>query len=79
MAELFYRSGWMQEELAKKEGKPQPYISRTLRFGRFLNFMPTGINSESAPNGLTERRFRSYSERTVRGRLKALIIDLLPR
>jgi len=35
---------------AEKEGKSQPYIVRQLCFGRFLNFMPFGINPESLPN-----------------------------
>jgi len=64
LAVLFYRSGWTQEELATKEGKGQQHIGRSLRFGRFLNFTPTGVNAESIPNNLTERRFRSYWEQT---------------
>src|SRR5262249_22063488 len=48
---LFYRSSWTQEELTKKEDKAQPYIARRLLFGRFLNFMPTGINPEFMPPG----------------------------
>lgn len=64
LAKLFYRSGWTQEELAAREGKPQSWISRRTLFGRFLDFMPTGINPETAPANLTERRFRSYWDRT---------------
>lgn len=38
LADLYYRSGWMQEALAEKEGKSQSWISIRLLFGRFLNF-----------------------------------------
>jgi hypothetical protein len=37
-----------------------------LLFGRFLNFMPNGINQEFIPANFTEGRFRS-SHRTARG------------
>lgn len=67
LAVLFWRSQWTQHELAAKEGKPQPYITRLVRFGRFLNFMPTGINIETAPNNLSERRFRDYWDQTTKG------------
>jgi hypothetical protein len=63
LAALFHRSNWTQEQLAKKEGKAQSWIARRLLFGRFLSFMPTGINAENVPTNLTERRFRSYWER----------------
>jgi hypothetical protein len=66
-AALFYRSNWTQEQLARKEKQSQAYIARRLLFARFLNFMPHGINSETADlltRTLTERRFRSYWERT---------------
>jgi len=61
LAKLFVSSGWTQQELAEAEGKKQPWIDKHMRFGRFLNFNPSGINYE---NTLTERRFRSYWERT---------------
>lgn len=64
MADLFIRSGWTQEELAAKEGKDQAWVTRRLRFGRFLNFMPNGINAENLPDGLTEGRFRGFWEQT---------------
>jgi hypothetical protein len=60
---LFHRSNWTQEQLAKKEGKSQRHIGRLLCFGRFLSFSPMGLNAETAPKNLTERRFRSYWER----------------
>jgi hypothetical protein len=63
LAVLFYRSGWTQEQLAKKEGKSQPAIVCALRFGRFLSFITGGNNSEIAPN-LTERSFRAQWEKT---------------
>ena len=64
LAGLFYRSGWTQQELAEVEGKNQSWVTRRVRFGRFLENMPDGINPDSLPKNLTERRFRSYWERT---------------
>jgi hypothetical protein len=65
MALLFARSGWTQEELARKEDKGQAWIALRLRFGRFLNFNTTDVvNAEGIPNNLTEGRFRGYWERT---------------
>jgi hypothetical protein len=81
MAEFFYRSGWTQEELAKKEGKSRQWIEKRLRFGRFLSFATSVANSELAPNNLTEGRFRSYWERTEgsneRQRLFGAVLKLL--
>ena len=68
LAKLFYRSGWTQEDLAKRESKSQKWIDFHMRFGRFLNFSTTVLNPENQPFtppvNLTERRFRLYWERT---------------
>jgi hypothetical protein len=64
LARLFVRSGWTQGELAKREGRPRPYVTRLLLFGRFLSFVPMGTNAESVLLGLTERRFRDFWDRT---------------
>ena len=62
---MFYRSGWTQEELAAKEATTQQSIAYRMRFGRFLNFITTVINSQfTLPKNLTERRFRSFWDRT---------------
>lgn len=64
LATLFYRSGWTQEELAKKEGKSQDWVSLRVRFGRFLNFTTTVVSSEIVPNNLSEGKFRSFWAQT---------------
>jgi hypothetical protein len=68
-AQLFLRTGWPQEKLAEKEGKSQSWVARRLTFGRFLHFMPMGINPDSPPlpADLTERKFRGVWERTKKG------------
>jgi hypothetical protein len=38
-----------------------------MRFGRFLNFNPMGLNPENSPTNLTERKFREYWDRTDGG------------
>ena len=63
LALLFARSGWTQEELAKKESKTQQWVAYHLRFGRFLNYTTTVVN-ETTRNELTERRFRDHWENT---------------
>ena len=60
LATLFYRSGWMQEQLATAEGKSTFWISKRLLFGRFLGF----LSVDKIPRNLTEWRFRGYWERT---------------
>jgi transcriptional regulator with XRE-family HTH domain len=67
LALLFHRSGWTQEELAKKEGKSRTWIVYRLCFGKFLNFVTVVTNSDLTPNNLTERRFRGYWEQTEGG------------
>jgi hypothetical protein len=60
LATLFYRSGWTQEQLAAKEGRPQSRISEMLLFGRFLNFIQDRISTETLPNNLSQSRFQNY-------------------
>lgn len=54
LAKLFYELNWSQTELAKKEGRTQPWVAYHLCFGRFL------ASRQNITNGynLTERRFR---------------------
>lgn len=64
LAALFYRSGWTQEELAEKEGMSRQWVLQRVLFGRFLDFATVVANVETTPKNLTERKFRSYWERT---------------
>ena len=68
LAQLFYRSGWTQEQLAKEEGKSPQHIARLTLFGRFLDFSPTGRNSGKGDfSRLTERSFRNFWSHTEPG------------
>jgi hypothetical protein len=62
LANLYYRTGWTQEHLAKKEGKSQSWINNRLLFGRFLSFITPLINSDSSLKTLTCGRFHNYWE-----------------
>lgn len=68
LAQLAHRSGWTQEQLAEVEGVSQQQIARRMRFGRFLEFTPTGSNSEKPADlwlhDITERKFRGFWEQT---------------
>jgi hypothetical protein len=63
LAAFFHRSNWTQEQIAKKEGKTQRWVSYRLLFGRFLHFRTDVLNTETLPNNLTEGRFLKYWER----------------
>ncbi len=60
LARLFFQSGWTQEQLAAIEQKSQKWVDFRVRFGRFLGLSTTVL----IPKTLTERRFRSYWDRT---------------
>lgn len=64
LAQLFWRSGWRQEELAIKEGKSQDWVSKRLRFGRFLTFIDNKSENKADSFILSEWAFRRYWERT---------------
>ncbi len=61
VARLFEQCEWTQEKIAARMGKKQSWVSRRLVLGRFLKFMPTGINA----SGLTEGRFRELWKNTT--------------
>jgi hypothetical protein len=63
LAILFCRSGWTEEQLAKKEGKPHQWVSNRMRFGRFLNFANSLAGSEALPKNLSEKKFSDIYER----------------
>lgn len=65
LAALYHRTGWTQDELAKVERVDRTTVARRILFGRFLDFVPSGHNGTKPPRNLTERRFRSYWERTT--------------
>jgi hypothetical protein len=49
LAVLFSRSGWTQEELAKKEGTTQQSVTYRMRFGRFFEFYNHGCKCRNPP------------------------------
>ncbi len=59
MARLFVECGWTQERIAEKVGKSKMSVSRRLVFGRFLDFVTHGLQTQKPPENLTERRFRA--------------------
>ena len=61
LASLFHRSGWIVEELAKRENKGKSWISQRLIFGRFLAV----ARNSTVVEKLSERRFRDYWDRTA--------------
>ena len=60
LADLLYRSGWTQEQLAKEEHKSRQWVEKNCRFGLFLDF----ATAVAIPKNLTEWRFRGYWDRT---------------
>jgi hypothetical protein len=62
LASLFYRSGWAQEQLQKKEVKTHQWVSHLVQFGRFLNFANSFIEPESLPKNLGAKKFLAIWE-----------------
>lgn len=60
LAQLFFRSGWTQGELAAKEHKSQSWVQYQLRFGRFLDF----LGDTTVVVSVTEGSFRKFWEQT---------------
>src|SRR5260370_34348862 len=66
LAILFYRSGWPQEQLAKKEGRTHQWVSCRMRFGRFLNFANSLAEPESLPKNFSAKKFLDiWEQQTV--------------
>jgi hypothetical protein len=63
LAKLFCDSGWSQQEIADALELSQQWISRLLRFARFLRITPTGVTRDE----LTERQFRDCWDQTDPG------------
>ena len=62
-AALFYSSGWTQEQLAEREGMSRIWVVCRLRLGRFLSVETASVTMVTEQK-LTERRFRSFWDRT---------------
>ena len=77
---MFVRSGWTQEALAAKEKKSPQWIAQRIRFGRFLSFSTDVENLKNLPKNLSERRFRSYWERTGKssGKVRCRALQDIP-
>jgi hypothetical protein len=75
---LFDRSGWTEEQVAKKEGRSHQWVSCRMRFGQFLN---SGIaEPESLPKNLSAKKFLDIwghqtvqKERNKRPRFQAVL------
>lgn len=63
-ARLFKESGWTLERIAEKVRKSFSHVARLMRFGRFLDFCPSGTKTEKPLENLTERRFRAAWAKT---------------
>src|ERR1700738_4646023 len=56
LAILFYRSGWSEERLAKKEDSTHQWVSDRMRFGRFLNFVNSLVEPHPLPKNLSAKK-----------------------
>jgi hypothetical protein len=68
LAILLYRSGWTQEQLAKKEGKSRKWVVCQIRFGQFLTFVNSlaELETESLPKNLNTKKFlQIWQQQTV--------------
>lgn len=50
LAQLFYRSGWTQEQLAKKEGKSQTHVAKFCGSGGFWTLVPVELLPKTPPS-----------------------------
>jgi len=66
LALLFYRSGWTEDQVAKKEGRTRQWVSDRIGFGRFLNFASSLAEAGSLPRNLSVKKFLDVWEQTVR-------------